>query len=72
MLSEVSCDKEDWSNYTENLAFDTKKKKNVLIYSNKKRLFYIVIIFYNIDVLFCIFDQINAALVSIRDYFCKH
>ncbi len=31
-----------------------------------------VIIFHNIRVLYSIFDQINAALVSLRDFFQKH
>ncbi len=45
MISEGSCDTEDWNNDTENSALITEINK---IYSNVKRLFEIVIIFHNI------------------------
>ncbi len=53
MLSEGSCDTETWSYDAENTAL-TK--------------FQIVIIFHDISLFYCIFDQINAALMS-RIYF---
>jgi len=53
IISEGSCDTEDWSNDAEN-CFDGRK------------FFFYCIQFY------CIFDQINAALVSIRDSFQQH
>ncbi len=42
------------------------------IYSIIKQLFNIVIISHNITVYNCIFDQINAALVSIKNIIQKH
>jgi len=48
MISEGSCDTEDWSNDAENLGY----KLHFTIYSHKKQLFYIGIIFQN---LYCIF-----------------
>ncbi len=55
----MSCDTEDWSNDAENSA----KKLYFTIYSHRKHFFFIVIfqIFYCFH---CIFDQINAALVT--------
>ncbi len=53
MISEGSCDTEDWSHDAENVQYFKM----------------VVIIFHNF---YCIFDQINAALVSIEDFFQKH
>ncbi len=70
MISEGSCDTEDWSNDAGNSAAHLKNKFLIFkIYSNIKHLFKIVIIFHTI---YCIFDQINAALMSRRDFFQKH
>ncbi len=44
-------------------------KLNIKIYTNKRQLFLIVSIFHSF---YCIYNQINAALVSIRDFFQKH
>ncbi len=51
MISEGSCDTEDWSNDSENSA---------LLHRNKLHLYiiYIILLFY------CIFNQLNAAFVS--------
>ncbi len=54
MLSEGSCDTETWSYDAENTAL-TK--------------FQIVIIFHDISLFYCIFDQINAALMSRITFF---
>ncbi len=42
-----------------------------LKYIQIEKLFYILIIFHNITAFFCIFNNINAALVSRRDFFQK-
>ncbi len=68
MISEGSCDTEDWSN-AENSALHGGNKLLFKIYSNRKKKS-IVIIFHIIAVLFLqIFDQINVALVRIRHFF---
>ncbi len=67
MISEGSCDTEDWSNDAENPALHHRNKLHLQIYSHRKQLFYIVIIFHNITTGFT--DQLNAALVRIRDFF---
>ncbi len=46
-----SCDTEDWSNDAENTALHHRNKLHFNIYSHRKHLFYIVIIFRNIAVL---------------------
>ncbi len=62
MISEESCDTEHWSNDAENSALHhncvskkrkKKRKENISQY----------------DCFYCSFDQINSALVSIRDFF---
>ncbi len=54
MISEASCDTEDWSNDAENLfcitGMNFNKEKSVSSISY-----------------YCIFDQINEAVVSLRD-----
>ncbi len=50
MISEGSCDTEDWSNDAENSALHYRNKLHLTIYYNRKQLFYIVIIFQNITV----------------------
>ncbi len=68
MISEGSCDTEDWSNDAENSALITETiyilkhsyRKLILNCNNNITVFIAVII--------C-FDQINAVLVSIRDFF---
>ncbi len=64
MISEGSCDTEDWSNDAENSVLLHKNKLHFKIYSNRKQLFQIVIIFHNITELTVFFVQINAVLVS--------
>jgi len=58
MVSKGSCDTEDWSNDAENSALHHRNKLNFA-----PPLYYM---FYSI------FDQINAYLVSIRDFFFKN
>jgi len=53
MISEGSCDTEEWSNDAENSAFHHRNKLHFKIYSN----------IYNITVLLY-FDQINLAFFS--------
>ncbi len=47
----LSCDTEDWSNDAENSALHHRNKLHLKIYSDRKQLFSIVIIFHNIPVL---------------------
>jgi len=63
MISEGSCDTEDWSN-------DASQEKNY-IFSHKNSYLKNVLIFHSITVL-CHFNEINAALVSRKDSFEKH
>jgi len=67
MISEGSCDTEDWSNNDENSALIKGINYNLLFIHIESCYFKLKI--FNIN--FCIFDQIiNAALVSMR-YFIK-
>jgi len=50
MISEGSCDTEDWSNDGENSGLHHRNKLHFKIYSNRKQFFDIVIIFNNITV----------------------
>jgi len=65
MISEGSCDTEDWSNNADSimldLSFAIRNKYNLKIYSNrKKKVFKIVIIYYS----HTIFEVIkNSALL---------
>ncbi len=67
MISEGSCDTEGWSNDAENTAlikaidYILKYITNILNCSISQYCIF-----------FCIFDQINAGLMSIRDLFQKH
>ncbi len=51
MISEESCEIENWSNDAENSALHHRNKLHFTIYSHRKILFYILIIFQNIAVL---------------------
>jgi len=58
----ISHDTVGWSNDTENPALTSLEEiKNIF-----KKAFQIVMVFHNLTC--CIFDQINAALVRIRDF----
>ncbi len=70
MFSEGSCDTEDWSDDAENSALHHRNKLHFKIYLKRNQLIWNKIIFHNITV-YCIYDQINAALVSIRVFFKK-
>ncbi len=50
MISEESCDTEDWSNDAENSALHHMNKLQFTIYSHRKQLCETVIIFHNISV----------------------
>ncbi len=50
MISEESCDTEDWSNDAENSALHHRNKLHSKMYSNRKHTFWIAIMFYNITV----------------------
>ncbi len=50
MISEGSCDTEDWSNDAENSALHHRNKLHFKIYSNRKQLFLIVMNYQNIVV----------------------
>ncbi len=65
MISEGSCDTEGWSNYAKNSVLHHRNK---LHFSNILKQKTVLLISNNISQFYCIFDQINAALVSIRDY----
>ncbi len=70
MISEGSCDIEDWSNGCSKFNFAITGI-NFKIYKIIKQLFDIVILSPNITVYNCNFDQINAALVSIKKLLSK-
>ncbi len=65
MISEGSCDTEDWSNDAENTALHHKNKLHFTIYSHGTQNVN------NISQFLVFFDQINASLVSRRDFFQK-
>ncbi len=60
MISEGSCDTEDWSNDEENSALTNRKKlhlKNIFKY----RIFISIVIILYFTILLHIFDQVNEA-----------
>ncbi len=64
---------EDWSNDAENSALITTINYILKVYKNRNPLFYIVIIYFTILLfLSCIFNQLNAALMSRRDFLKKN
>ncbi len=67
-ISEGSCDTEDWSNDAENSALHHRNKLNLKIYSNKKTVIWNCNNISQYYCFYCIFNQINAALVRIRDF----
>ncbi len=52
MISEGSRETEKWSNYVENSAL---RHRNKFHFNNIFKLFWIVILFYNLTVFYCIF-----------------
>ncbi len=72
MISEGSCDSENWSNDAGHSVLNHRNKLHFKIYSHRKKLFWIVIIFIQYYCFYCIFDQINIPLVSRRDFIQKH
>ncbi len=69
MISEGSCDAEDWSNDAENSALITGINY-ILTYIHIENTFYIVVIFHKITGFFLWSN--NAALLSRRDFFQNH
>ncbi len=61
MISEGSCDTEDWWNYAENSALHHSNKLHFKIWNRKVHLKCC-----NLSQFYCIFDQINVALVNAR------
>ncbi len=66
MISERSCDTEDWSNDAENSALH--HRNNILKYIKLDNIILNCNDILQYCYIYCIFGQINAALVSIRDY----
>jgi len=67
MISEGSCDTENWINDAEKICHQWNKL-HFKIYSNEKQLLYILIFFHNITVFTIFFIKYcKAAMVSIRD-----
>ncbi len=64
MISEGSCDTEDWSNDAENTALHHGNNWHFKIYYTKK-------VKLLTKYIYCIFDQINAASVSLGDFSLK-
>ncbi len=68
LISEESCDTDDWSNDAENSAWHHRNKCKFKIYYLENNYFKlqnysIILLFY------CTFDQINATLLCIRNNF---
>ncbi len=70
MISEGSYDIKNFYNCWKFSFVITNKFQFLNIFKIETFIYFIVIIFHNITVL-VYFDQINAALVSIRDFFQK-
>ncbi len=71
MISKGSCETEDWSNGCWKFSFVTTGINYILKYiKNRKLLFDIVIVFYNITV-FTVSNKCNLG-AQIRDFFQKH
>ncbi len=70
VISERSCDTEDWSNNTGNSALHHRNKWYITAYWDIKLLFYTVIIFHNVTVLLYVWWN-NTVLVSRRDFLKK-
>ncbi len=63
MISEWSCDTDDWSNDAENSALNHRNKLHFKIYSNSKQSFWIL---YNITGLLYFYST-NSVLISITN-----
>ncbi len=61
MISEASCDTEDWSNDDEN---SLNSQINCIL-----KYIQLLLNCNNISLFYCIFIQINVAFLSIRDFF---
>jgi len=71
IISEGSFDSKDWSFDAENSALHHKNKLHFKIYSKRKQFFFQIVIFSQYYCFYCIFNQTNATLVSIRNFFKK-
>ncbi len=67
MISEGSCDTGDWNNDAEKSALITGINY-ILKYNKTENHYFKLQIYSTILVFFCIFDQINGALMSRRDF----
>ncbi len=66
MISEGSCDTEDWSNDTEKSALHHRNKLHFKLHIKiEKKIFDIAIIYHNITVFTEFFDQIHVMLVKL-------
>ncbi len=63
MISEESCDTEDWKNDADNSTLITRIMN---MYSDRKQSFETVIIFHNITSFYCIFDQIKLFKINYK------
>ncbi len=70
LISEGPCDTEDWSNNAENSALITEINY-ILKYIQTENIYLNCNIISQYYSFYCIFDQINAALLSRRDFFQK-
>ncbi len=67
MISERSCDTKDWSNDAENSALHQRNKLHFKMYFKIKQFFFNCNNISQYYWFYCIFNQINAALVRKRD-----
>ncbi len=69
MISEGSCDTEEWSNDAENS--DLPSEINYILQYNQiyKKIKIVIILTSQYYCFYCIFDQINVAFASIWDFY---
>jgi len=68
VISGGSCDTEDWSN-DDKFSFDHRNKLYCTIYSHRTQMIYIRILFQIFCCIYCLFDQIYAALARLVNKF---
>ncbi len=69
MISEGSCDSEDWSNDAENTSLHRKNEWHFSMYKNKKQLFENIILFHNNAVFAVFFSLSNECSLGKHDTF---
>ncbi len=72
MISEESCDTEDWSNDAENSALHYKNKLHLKKYSTRKQIFQIVILFHNIKIFLLHFWYNKCSLGELKKLYFKN